>query len=85
VRTLWLAAAARFWIRVCSAFGLIFLVAVAGEVAAAASGSANSRILFAVLSGVFLLNSFWWFWWAARCRRGARATAQACAGMRQDP
>ena len=75
---------ARFRIRVCSAFGLIFLVAVAGEVIAAASGSGNKRILFAALGGLFLLNSFVWFWLADRCRRGARATAQVCAGSRQE-
>ena len=78
---------ARFRIRVCSAFGLIFLVVAAGEVGevvSAAFGSANLRIVYAVLIGFFLLSSFGWLWQADRCRRGARATAQACAARRQE-
>jgi hypothetical protein len=46
----------------------------------AALGSVSPRILWAVVSGGYLLRSIIWLWLAGRCRRGARATVRACAG-----
>ena len=74
---------ARFRGRVCRMFGLIFLVLAAGEAVTAALGSVSPRIVHAVISGGYLLTGIGWLWQADRCRRGAQATAQACAGRRE--
>jgi hypothetical protein len=69
---------ARFRARFCGGLGLFFLVAVACEAVAAALGSSTfARIGYAGLGGGALLNGIGWLWQANRCRRGARATAQA--------
>jgi hypothetical protein len=69
---------ARFRARFCGGLGLFFLVAAAGEAVGAALGSSTfARIGYAVLGCGFLLAGMGWLWQADRCRRGARATAQA--------
>ena len=74
---------ARFRARVCRVLGLIFLVLAAGEAVTAALGSLSPRIVYAVISGGYLLSGIGWLWQADRCRRGAQATVQACAGRRE--
>ena len=74
---------ARFRAGVCKVFGLIFLVLASGEAVTAVLGSVSPRIVYAVLSGGFLLTGIGWLWQADRCRRGGQATAQACAGKRE--
>jgi hypothetical protein len=69
---------ARFRARFCGGLGLFYLVVAAvGAVGAALGSSTLARIGNAGLGGVFLLNGIVWLWQADRCRRGARATAQA--------
>ncbi len=55
---------ARFRARVCRVLGLIFLVLAAGEAVTAALGSLSPRIVYAVISGGYLLSGIGWLWQA---------------------